>query len=140
MTMDKDTALLHIRRAAMGSPQDLEAILRAIVNGDFLTVGGTAVTASAAELNKLDGAGDIVASGTQVSNIAAADNDIAITWTSNDPEITPDGAITIADGDTPTVDELLEFCVELNAAVAALDTKVNAHTAALEAFGIAASS
>lgn len=34
-----------------------------------LTLGGTAVTSTAAELNKLDGAGAVVASGTQASKI-----------------------------------------------------------------------
>lgn len=33
---------------------------------------------------------------------------------------TPNGAVTIANSATPTVTELLEFCVELNAKIAAL--------------------
>ena len=45
---------------------------------------------------------------------------IAVTYTTADPGITPDGAITIANGGTPTVSELLQFCVELNAKIAAL--------------------
>lgn len=76
----------------------------------------------------------------QASNIADADNDITITYTTGDPSITTNGAITIADGSTPTVGELLEFCEELNDAVAALDTKINAIIAALEGAGVAASS
>lgn len=107
-----------------------------------LSIGGTQVTATAAELNaldgitatvtelnKLDGVGAAVASGAQVSNIA----DLAVVFSSNDPSITPDSSITIANGSTPTVAELQEFCVELN-------TKVSAIIAALEAYGIAASS
>lgn len=100
----------------------------------------TGQTATADEINKLSGAGAIIASGTQVSNIADADNDIAITYSANDPAITTDGAITIADGSTPTVSELLEFCEELNDAITALDTKLNSVLAALEAFDIAAAS
>ncbi len=78
--------------------------------------------------------------GTQQANIPVADNDIAVTYTTNDPGITPDGAITIADGSTPTVDELLEFCEELNAAIAALDAKVNDLIAVFEAYGQTATS
>lgn len=73
--------------------------------------------------------GDPVAAGTQVSNIA----EVVITYTTGDPSITPNGAVTIADGATPTVDELLELCEELLA-------NQNAIIAALEAYGIAASS
>jgi hypothetical protein len=39
---------------------------------------------------------------------------ITVTYTTDDPAITPDAALTIADGDTPTVNELLEYCEELN--------------------------
>lgn len=45
---------------------------------------------------------------------------VAITYTTGNPNITPDGAITIANGATPTVSELLQFCVELNTKVDAL--------------------
>jgi hypothetical protein len=90
---------------------------------------GTAVTSTAAELNLLDGAGAVVASGTEQSNIA----DLAIIYTSNDPSITPDGSVTFADGSSPTVDELLEAIEELTA-------KQNLILDALIAFGIVASS
>jgi hypothetical protein len=53
--------------------------------------------------------------------------DLAITFTSNDPSITPDGSVTVADGSTPTVSELLEYCEELNAKVKALADIVEAH-------------
>ena len=36
----------------------------------ILTLGGTTITASGAEINKLDGAGAVVASGTQVAHQA----------------------------------------------------------------------
>lgn len=47
---------------------------------------------------------------------------IQITWTAANPNITPNGAVTIANGGTPTVLELQEFCVELNAKLNALLT------------------
>ncbi len=56
---------------------------------------------------------------------------IAITYSAADPEITTNGAITIANGGTPTVAELLEFCEELNA-------KITALTAVLAAYGMVA--
>lgn len=89
----------------------------------------TDITATATEINKLDGAGAVVASGTQAANIA----EIAITYSSNDPTITPDGAVTVADGSAPTVGELLELVEELKA-------NQDAIIVALEAFGVAASS
>ena len=67
--------------------------------------------------------------GTQASNITG----VAITYTTNDPSITPNGAITIADGSSPTVAELLEFCVELK-------DQIDDLVAALEGAGVAASS
>ena len=45
---------------------------------------------------------------------------ITITYTTNNPNITPDSAITIANGTTPTVAELLQFIVEVNAKLNAL--------------------
>lgn len=45
---------------------------------------------------------------------------VTVTYTAANPNITPDGAITIANGGTPSVSELLQFCVELNAKIAAL--------------------
>lgn len=58
---------------------------------------------------------------------------VAITYTASDPSITTDGAITIADGSSPTVDELLEFCEELN-------DKIEDLTEILETFGFKATS
>lgn len=94
-----------------------------------LRLGTTLVTATAAELNKLDGVGAVVPSGTQTAVIA----DVAIVYTSNDPSITPDGTTTIADGSSPTVAELLELITELRA-------NQNAIIDALQAFSIVASS
>ena len=39
---------------------------------------------------------------------------------------TPDGSVTIANAATPTVVELLEFCMELRAKVASLQTGIQA--------------
>ncbi len=44
----------------------------------------------------------------------AAVADLAVTFTANDPAAA-DGSITVADGSSPTVGELLEYCVELEA-------------------------
>ena len=44
----------------------------------------------------------------------AAVADLAVTFTANAPAAA-DGAITVADGTSPTVGELLEYCVELEA-------------------------
>lgn len=44
---------------------------------------------------------------------------VTITYTTGSGP-TPDGAVTVANSATPTVTELLEICVELNAKIAAL--------------------
>jgi hypothetical protein len=59
--------------------------------------------------------------------------DVAVTYTTNDPSITANQAITVADGSTPTVAELLEFCEELKAQCAK-------HAAVLKAHGLMADS
>lgn len=55
-----------------------------------------------------------------VSGSLTGQTAVAVTWTAANPNITPDGAITIANGGTPTVAELQQFCVELNAKIAAI--------------------
>lgn len=47
------------------------------------------------------------------ANLRKQQTNFTLTYTTNDPTITPDGAVTIADGSTPTVAELLEFCEEI---------------------------
>ncbi len=96
--------------------------------GDTLVVGGTLKVEAAGEIHVAAG-GTITDDGTQ----AAAISDFTITYTSNDPAITPDGALTIADGSTPTVDELLH-------AVEELQSQVNSILAALRGVGIIATS
>lgn len=76
---------------------------------------GGAVTVIGGELRVASG-GQITAAGTQAAVLA----DVAITWTSNGPGITPNSAVTIANGNTPTVVELQELCVEINAKVSAI--------------------
>lgn len=75
---------------------------------------GTAVTATAAELNKLAGAGAVVASGTQVAHVA----DAKVNYTTED----------------------LDTEAEIIAAINTANGKINSILAALEAFGINASS
>jgi hypothetical protein len=52
--------------------------------------------------------------GTTPDEQPAAVADIAVTFTANAPAAA-DGALTVADGNAPTVTELLEYCVELEA-------------------------
>lgn len=71
MTLSVDEAKQLAQQAARGSQKDTEKLMNAIVTGDItLMVGGVAVTATAAEINKLDGAGAVVASGTQAALIS----------------------------------------------------------------------
>lgn len=90
--------------------------------------GNKLVVASGGEV-KIESGGSITAAGTQASKIA----DLAVTYTLNDPTITPNNAITIADGSAATVAELLEFCEELKA-------DIHAIIDVLEGAGLAASS
>jgi hypothetical protein len=55
-----------------------------------------------------------------VAGALSGQSAVTVTYTTGDPSITPNGAVTVADGATPTVDELLELFVELNAKVAAI--------------------
>lgn len=55
--------------------------------------------------------------------------DLSITYTTDDPGLTAGNALTVADGDTPTVAELLQGVHNLNA-------KVNAVIDILEAHGL----
>ena len=54
----------------------------------------------------------------------AAEADLALVYTTNDPSITPDGSVTIADGSAPTDAELLEFLEELQAKQIAVIAKL----------------
>lgn len=88
--------------------------------------GGTAdgtVAAQAAPVTLTDETGK---SGTHDDTLAAATAPTApvITYSSNNPSITPDAAVTIADGSAPSVGELLEFCEELKKCVADTATAV----------------
>lgn len=87
---------------------------------------GGAVQVIGGELRIASG-GKITVAGTQAATIA----DVAITYTAQDPTITPNGAVTIADGSAATVAELLELCVEIL-------TNQNAIIDALQGAGILA--
>ncbi len=90
------------------------------------TEQGGAVTVIGGELRMAAG-GKISAAGTQATHLA----DVAITWTSNAPSFTADDAVTISNGTVPTVAELLQLSLELNA-------KISAILNALEGAGIVA--
>ncbi len=49
--------------------------------------------------------------------ITVTSGGVTPTFTLNNPNVTPDGLITIANGTTPTVAELQIWCIELNAQV-----------------------
>jgi hypothetical protein len=66
---------------------------------------------------------------TMQAGAGAAIADLGLTYSANDPSITPDGSVTIADGSAPTDAELLEFLEELQAKQIAIIT-------ALEGSGI----
>lgn len=87
-----------------------------------------------------NGNGLIAARQTLVSDPAAITSDadaVTITWTTGDPSITPNAAVTIADGATPTVTELQELAVELNDQVNKLNADVTAvRTALLSALDV----
>lgn len=95
----------------------------------YMEQGGDKLIVESGGAIEIQGGGAITIDGSQASAIA----DMITTYSSNDPSITPDGTITVADGGTPTVDELLEFCEELSA-------KLDAVLAALRGAGIIASS
>lgn len=99
--------------------------LRALIDSDVDTASLNLLedlTATAAEINKLDGVGAVVASGTQQTTVA-------------DLTITTD----LTGVDTGT-DMTAAQAGQIEADLAAIATKLNAVLASLEAFGIHASS
>ena len=67
---------------------------------------------------KIDGTQVVGAQGATIA-------DLATTWTANPRTAT--GSITIADGDTPTVEELGQYCVELEAKLELVLARLKAH-------------
>lgn len=61
--------------------------------------------------------------GAQGAAVAA----ISIAYTANVPSITLDNTVVIADGSAPTVNELLELCVELKNQIETLKARCEAH-------------
>jgi len=47
------------------------------------------------------------------ANLRTQQTNFTLTYTANDPSITPDGSVTIADGSAPTDAEILEFLEEI---------------------------
>jgi hypothetical protein len=80
-----------------------------------LTVSGTA-TINSGVINALSATGTVGFYGTAPVSQPAAVADLTVTATTGTLP-TPAGAVTIADADVPTVAELQEFCVEINAKV-----------------------
>jgi len=91
-----------------------------------LASGGKTTVQSGGQIDMESGS-TIRDDGTQASAIS----DITITYSSNDPSITPDGAVTVADGSAATVGELLELAEELI-------SQTDAINAALRGVGIIA--
>ena len=91
-----------------------------VLNSSGVAVYGDDIDLSAGKTISIDGTQVITA---QQSTIA----DVTVTYTANDPSIVPDGAVTVADGSIPTVAELLEAVVEVNAKVGAIITALQAH-------------
>ena len=97
-----------------------EVVIEATSATQLYAAGQAAGTATVAELNKLAGSGAVVASGTQQATVA----DLAI------------ADVTGVDG----IGNTAASKVDVDAGFAAIETKVNAMLASLEAFGIHASS
>lgn len=74
MTITQAAAKEHLRRAAMGSPQDLDAVLRALVKGDFLAIGDVAVDATAAEINRVADVSSRLVTITEDTTLTVADH------------------------------------------------------------------
>src|SRR4051812_45730382 len=52
---------------------------------------------------------------------------VAITYTASASAYAADGTLTIANGSTPTVAELLDFCIELRANIVSLQAVLHSH-------------
>ena len=89
--------------------------------------GGAVLTVASGGSIDIESGGSITDDGTQASAIS----DLTITYTAGTPSHTLTGTLTIAQGGTPTVDELLEFCEELK-------TQTNGILAAMRGVGILA--
>ncbi len=82
---------------------------------------------SSGKLDILSASGQIHVNGSKVlAARGAAVSDTSITYTINNPSITPDNAVTIADGSAPTASELLHLCVELKNQIETLKSRLDA--------------
>lgn len=102
------------KAVVLGANKNIDTLVIAASGLKIGSGAGTAVTATAAELNKLSGAGSAVASGTQHAHVT-------------------DGKTDYSTGDLDSEDEIIT-------AINTLNGKINSILAALEAFGINASS
>lgn len=96
-----------------------------------LSVNDPAVIAEVRAALVDSGMGGSIVSAT--SALTSADGAVAITFTTDDPSITPDGAVTVAAGDSVTASENLELAIEVNAELAALIADITAIRTAVEA-------
>lgn len=110
-----------------GIPHDID-----LASGKVFKVGGTQVVGAQAA--------------TVAAPAAQTQTAVTVTYTANTPAAAANGALTIADGDTPTVAELLEYCRELHAQlvlvkadVAAVRTPEASMLTALKTHGLIAS-
>lgn len=78
--------------------------------------------------------------GAQQANVADMAVSLTITWSSNDPGGTPNGAITVANGSSISNAEIAEFMEEVEAAFATITTQYNALKDIVEAHGLMAAS
>jgi hypothetical protein len=68
---------------------------------------------------------------TSLANMTASNTDVAITYTTDDPAITANEALTVADGDLFTSAEFHEFCVEANLELGKAVGEISAANAAV---------
>lgn len=81
-----------------------------------------------------DGKGMLSTQQALVADATAAP--VAITYSANDPGTTADGAVTFADGTALVAATMYEFADEVEAALTAHSTKINAILDILEAHGL----
>lgn len=123
---------------ANGAVFALDVELDGALNHDGSTVGffGTTPATQASAYTQTYATAD-------KTHAAETTADISVTYTTDDPSITPNGSVTIADGDAPTTSEYLEWLEELTdqqikqrADVADLKQLVNAIIDDLQTYGL----
>ena len=87
-----------------------------------------------------DKSGDGMIADQQAFVADATATPVAITYSANDPGTTANGAVTFADGTALVAATMYEFADEVEAALTAHSTKINAILDILEAHGLMADS